>query len=160
MTQERFVYAAKNAETGMIKIGFSFCPKLRAANLAFHEGAQVVVLGAKRGTFADEQRIHKEFSQFCYRGEWYHPSEEIIELVSSFPEYNGERITRAITNIEYCPTLNKIERRALNVPIDMTELCAKAEVAGSTISRWRAGARPRAKTLIKIYRALDALEAK
>lgn len=56
--------------------------------------------------------------------------------------------------------LKQIDIRAMSIPIDTQDLCAKAEVAGSTISRWRAGARPRAKTLIKIYRALDALEAK
>lgn len=56
--------------------------------------------------------------------------------------------------------LKQIDTRAMAIPIDMQDLCAKAEVAGSTISRWRAGARPRAKTLIKIYRALDDLEAR
>jgi transcriptional regulator with XRE-family HTH domain len=56
--------------------------------------------------------------------------------------------------------LSKIEVRALNIPIDMTALCKEAKVAGSTISRWRSGMKPRAQTLNKLYRALDALEAK
>ena len=56
--------------------------------------------------------------------------------------------------------LNKIEVRALNIPIDMTALCQMAGLAGSTISRWRAGTKPRAQSLNKLYRALDAMEAK
>lgn len=56
--------------------------------------------------------------------------------------------------------LNKIEVRALNIPIDMTALCSEAGVAGSTIWRWRNGKKPRAQTLNKLYRKLDELEAK
>lgn len=54
--------------------------------------------------------------------------------------------------------LKQLDNRAMAIPVDMQDLCAVAQVAGSTISRWRAGAKPRAKTLRKIYGALDKLE--
>jgi len=56
--------------------------------------------------------------------------------------------------------LKQLDARAMAIPVDMQDLCAVANVAGSTISRWRSGARPRAKTLSKIYRALDELESR
>jgi transcriptional regulator with XRE-family HTH domain len=56
--------------------------------------------------------------------------------------------------------LKQLDARAMAIPADMQDVCAKANVAGSTISRWRKGARPRAKTLTKIYRALDEMEAR
>jgi len=55
--------------------------------------------------------------------------------------------------------LNKIEVRALNIPIDITRLCKQAGVAPSTVSRWRSGKKPRAQTLNKLYRELARLEA-
>jgi hypothetical protein len=56
-----------------------------------------------------------------------------------------------MTNI----ALTEIERRALLVPVDMTTLCAKANVAHSTITRWRGGSKPRAVTINKLLGALD-----
>lgn len=55
--------------------------------------------------------------------------------------------------------LKQLDQRAMAIPVDMQDICAAANVAGSTISRWRKGARPRAKTLIKIYAAIEKMEA-
>jgi len=53
--------------------------------------------------------------------------------------------------------LNKYEALALDNSLSLAELCVKAEVAQSTISRWRAGRKPQGKTLRKLDSALAAL---
>ena len=55
--------------------------------------------------------------------------------------------------------LQQIERRALDVRVGMAELCQATNTAISTISRWRAGAKPRMKTVRKLERHLADLEA-
>jgi transcriptional regulator with XRE-family HTH domain len=55
--------------------------------------------------------------------------------------------------------ISEYERRALNARITITDLCARAGVAGSTFSRWRKGNRPWPQTLQKIDNALDEIEA-
>ena len=50
------------------------------------------------------------------------------------------------------------ERRALLARITVTDLCIRAGVAASTFTRWRSGARPWPRTLIKLDATLAAVE--
>lgn len=54
--------------------------------------------------------------------------------------------------------LTEYENRAQRARITMTDLCKRAGVAGSTITRWRAGTTPWPRTLVKIDKALAAIE--
>lgn len=56
--------------------------------------------------------------------------------------------------------LENYQRRALDARITITDLCKAAGVAGSTITRWRAGMTPRPATLVKIDNALAVIEGK
>lgn len=54
--------------------------------------------------------------------------------------------------------LRNYEMRAFAARVSMTELCKRAGVASSTITRWRKGKKPWAATLIKLDHAIDAIE--
>jgi transcriptional regulator with XRE-family HTH domain len=55
--------------------------------------------------------------------------------------------------------LAKYEALALNNSLSLIELCAKADVAQSTVSRWRSGRKPQGRTLRKLDSALAKLGA-
>lgn len=55
--------------------------------------------------------------------------------------------------------LNKYEALALDNSLSLIELARNAGVAASTISRWRAGQKPRGETLRKLDRAVVAAKA-
>ena len=50
--------------------------------------------------------------------------------------------------------INKYEAKALDNSLSLSELAARAGVAQSTISRWRAGRKPWGVTLRKLDKAL------
>jgi len=53
----------------------------------------------------------------------------------------------------------KYEARALDNSMSLAEVAATVKIAESTISRWRAGQKPRGSTLRKLDSALAAIEA-
>ena len=55
--------------------------------------------------------------------------------------------------------ISKYEARALDNSLSLVELARKADVAASTISRWRAGMKPQGVTLRKLDNALAQIEA-
>ena len=55
--------------------------------------------------------------------------------------------------------LHKYESLALDNSLSLSELARKAEVAQSTISRWRSGRKPQGATLRKLDQALREIEA-
>lgn len=54
--------------------------------------------------------------------------------------------------------ISKYEARALDNSLSLVELAARAKVASSTISRWRAGMKPQGATLRKLDKALAEIE--
>jgi len=68
-----FVYFVRCGNA--VKIGFSRDPRLRFSRLQLPEFA---VLGIHPGTFADENCLHKIFSNQRIRGEWFTQSEKLL----------------------------------------------------------------------------------
>lgn len=54
--------------------------------------------------------------------------------------------------------LADIERRAFEARVPIYKLCQQADVAPSTVSRWKAGVKPGVTTIGKLERRLDAIE--
>jgi transcriptional regulator with XRE-family HTH domain len=54
--------------------------------------------------------------------------------------------------------LKNYEQRAFAARVSMTDLCKRAGVAGSTITRWRKGKKPWAQTLFKLDQAIAQIE--
>jgi transcriptional regulator with XRE-family HTH domain len=54
--------------------------------------------------------------------------------------------------------ITKYEARALDNSLSLVELARKANVAASTISRWRSGKRPQGATLRKLDKVLADIE--
>ena len=54
--------------------------------------------------------------------------------------------------------IKKYEKAALNRSMSLSELCAKAGVAGSTITRWRSGSVPIGRTLRKLDSAIALID--
>ena len=74
------IYFIRGKESGNIKIGFSIHPDKRKANLQTAHYEELEFIGIMDGSLEDEANIKKKFSQFNIRGEWFYPSQEIIDF--------------------------------------------------------------------------------
>lgn len=60
-----------------VKIGFSTNVRSRLADLPHEQ-----VLGVIPGTFADENRLHKQFAHLRTTGEWFRAEPELLEFIA------------------------------------------------------------------------------
>jgi DNA-binding transcriptional regulator YiaG len=159
--QDRFIYAAKNLDSGMIKIGMSFNPRKRAVALSHTEKCQIEILGVILGTTQDEKNLHKKFAASCFKGEWFYPNPDILEFVEQLSAYNDEEIQRIEIQQNYAPNVAanshvpyqsmdiKKCRKALGWT--QAQLAEKLEVHHSIVSRMERGEIPlNVRTLIAL----------
>lgn len=77
------IYFIRGKESGNIKIGYSTNPDKRKSNLQTSHYEELELIGLMDGSLEDEATIHKTFASFNIRGEWYRPSQEILEFVDN-----------------------------------------------------------------------------
>ena len=75
------IYFIRGKDSGNIKIGYSTNPKKRQSNLQTAHYEELELIGFMSGTLDDETRIHQKFAVYNIRGEWYHPSDEILDFI-------------------------------------------------------------------------------
>jgi hypothetical protein len=81
------IYFIQAGNNGPIKIGFSRNPQNRLIALSEYSPFPLRMVAQIEGTFGDEGKLHKRFSQYKIKGEWFHPSGELLEYVKTIP-YN------------------------------------------------------------------------
>lgn len=64
-----------------IKIGISFHPEARLAEMQRHSPARLVFLRVRQGGRAAERRYHEQFAADRLHGEWFKRSEPLMDLI-------------------------------------------------------------------------------
>lgn len=76
---EGTIYYIGSVETLRVKIGYTRgCPFKRLRDLQTGSPCELTLMVAHPGTFAEEKMIHREFSRFSVRGEWFELSPELF----------------------------------------------------------------------------------
>lgn len=79
---EQWVYAIQVDSNGPIKIGTARNPRSRRSTLQIASPWQLRLLGAWAGDENDEITLHRLLREHRIRGEWFHPTADVIELVA------------------------------------------------------------------------------
>jgi hypothetical protein len=68
-----YVYAIRETETGRVKLGISRDPEARLAQLQVGNSQRLELVATRHATnrFADERKLHREYSQARVRSEWF-----------------------------------------------------------------------------------------
>lgn len=86
-SREWWIYFIQGSDGGPIKIGRSLNIRNRLCELQVgYPFGELRCVGASRGLIRDEKRLHAKFSHLRIRGEWFHPSEELLAFVRSVSE--------------------------------------------------------------------------
>jgi|GEM_PF-5585144 len=84
--KEDFVYFLQAGETGPIKIGTSQNPRKRIASLRTATAEELRVLKIVKGSKTLETTLHDRFTSIRKRGEWFLPTQELLDFITSLPE--------------------------------------------------------------------------
>lgn len=79
ISKESFVYFFQRSDKA-IKIGTSTSPTQRLATLQTASGP-LEVLAMIPGDRNAERRLHRKFAEWRIHGEWFEPSEELLEFI-------------------------------------------------------------------------------
>jgi hypothetical protein len=124
-SQPGYIYFIQTAN-GSIKIGFAIRPLHRFATLQVGSSETLTLLGVFSGTRVDEKRLHKQLEASWVRGEWFHPSPEVMALAAQLGQ------APSIPKPEYPGVHHAIERESLEAAIKSTHgnLTASARALG------------------------------
>lgn len=76
------IYFIRNTTSGSIKIGCGH-PGKRRSSLQTGNEALLEILAVMPGEQREEQTLHDRFANDCVRGEWFHPTEPLMEVIRS-----------------------------------------------------------------------------
>lgn len=76
------VYFIQRAD-GLVKIGFSYCPKLRLSQLKTQHQCDMALLATTRGARAKEKELHTAFAEDRVAREWFNPSIRLMQYIKS-----------------------------------------------------------------------------
>lgn len=80
---DAWVYVARRASDGALKIGASTFVESRLELLAREHGEAMFLLGTQRGGFTLEAQLHRALeSDRLGNTEWYRPTRRVVDLVS------------------------------------------------------------------------------
>lgn len=81
MNRQSYVYFMRDEDTQLIKIGYSKFPSKRQQQIIAKTQHTISLLGCMRGAKTVEKRLHKKFSAYCVRHEWFLSSDEILSFI-------------------------------------------------------------------------------
>lgn len=88
--RDGYVYFAQRGKSGPIKIGFSESVETRLASLQTASHETLHLIGMVKGTKATETSIHNALAADRLRGEWFAPTELVLETMRNRIENQDE----------------------------------------------------------------------
>ncbi|MBX9659093.1 MAG: GIY-YIG nuclease family protein [Nitrospiraceae bacterium] len=93
MANAGYIYVIQLGEHGPIKIGHSQNPKKRVDLLQVGAAERIYVRAITPGSVADEKALHKKYSEYRLRGEWFQPADDMLLEVLSREQVDVSAIT-------------------------------------------------------------------
>ncbi len=143
------------AESGYIKIGFtSRDPAARLKALQTSSAQKLTLLGVMPGTQKKEKSLHLQFKDFAILGEWFMPSQQIIEFIdkNSLTDMKIDTEKKADDLELSIGSAIKTLRLKKNWPRE--KLCDLADVSQNALRHLENGDGASVRTLVRVARAL------
>lgn len=80
------IYFIQAGADGPIKIGIARRVDVRLRTLQTANAQRLRLLGVYRGLALEEKQLHADFASSRIGGEWFHPTPELLHLVSRIAE--------------------------------------------------------------------------
>lgn len=80
------IYFVQEDFENLIKIGFAINVRSRLAGLQTGSAQELRLIGVMPGSYADELDLHQRLEWARFRGEWYWPANEVLEIADASRE--------------------------------------------------------------------------
>ena len=142
------IYFIQQGNEGPIKIGISWEVKKRLKDLSVASPFEPIILAVIAGDRGKERKLHRKFKKEHMRGEWFKPSERLMEFIRTLPnnnlsepiEMDGEKL---LTPIELSEVLQFKPERILSMANKGEIPCIKnggmTYFGESNLEKWLAG---------------------
>jgi hypothetical protein len=130
---ERRVYFLRCASDGTIKVGSTINQSRRQRELQSSNAGELVLLGTCPGGWARESAIKAELAEHRIRGEWFHPTQEVADVVARcLAEEYAEQVRGQV--------LGEVEMREERAaqPVVQTKQERDAETVAKALIDWAA----------------------
>lgn len=95
MTNSYVYFAKECVKNGAIKIGVSTNPHTRVRSLDIGSPNGVVIIAVIPGEIQTEREMHNKFAQYRIKGEWFSPSDELLDFIENLPTFQGKKRKKA-----------------------------------------------------------------
>jgi hypothetical protein len=95
------IYFVQAGDNGPIKIGLAISPETRKKNLQTAHYEELRIIGILDGNSHVEKQLHRQFRDYRIRGEWFHPSQEIIKFIEGNTKQIKKNITQSLGDGQY-----------------------------------------------------------
>lgn len=75
----RWIYFIQGEDGGPIKIGVANDPEKRLGELQRTSPTKLRIIGRRGGDVFAEKQLHAKYAEYRLHGEWFEPTEEILE---------------------------------------------------------------------------------
>ncbi len=134
------VYFAQAGEGGPVKIGWAADVRSRISELQCGCPEILVVPRLIDGDRRSEAWVHRKFAALRFRGEWFRFDPDMLSVEP--PEEAAQPV---------CPYLQHITQAIAESGLTLKEVCARANIAQSTFTRWKAN---KTGPTLKVYRRI------
>jgi Meiotically up-regulated gene 113 len=95
------IYFIQAGENGPIKIGLAIQPETRKKKLQTAHYEELRIIGILDGNEETEKQLHMQFAEYRIRGEWFHPSHEILQFIDKNTQPVGKNLTQNLGDGQY-----------------------------------------------------------
>lgn len=87
-----YIYLIQLGEHGPVKIGYSSDPKKRLDALQIGAAEPVYLRALVAGAHHEEQALHRKYDEFRLRGEWFNPSDDMLDELMGMPQVDPKSV--------------------------------------------------------------------
>lgn len=82
MGQEKMIYFIQANDGGPIKVGYAVDPQKRLTEIQRMSPVPLRILATINGYRKDEALLHRRFASLRLHGEWFRPSQELLDIIT------------------------------------------------------------------------------
>lgn len=116
-----WIYFIQSIQGGPIKIGWSFNPAVRIANLIPLNPWPLRFLALTPGYAQDEKAMHERFRHHRLHGEWFADAADLLDLIASLPKVDPEKTRPPAMDLS---SVKPRPRLPVPSPVDMEKMRA------------------------------------
>jgi DNA-binding transcriptional regulator YiaG len=128
------VYFIQAGDDGLIKIGYAEDVVQRFGKMKVDSPLPLTILTVEDGSVEREAELHKRFSKSRERGEWFRPTDDLLDHIGTLPPFEFTRSRAAFSEKR-----SELAQWLVRNDLTLEEFAKLLGTTQATVSRWTDG---------------------